>query len=99
MKESFQKNRDFLMLAGWTAFTVGAAGSIAWHGGQFLVKTLAWPVLFFLLMGPVFGIGTEAFHAFKRRVVIPLWAKWYPVIRPKLPALLQKLFGDVGPAQ
>lgn len=83
MKESFQKHRDFLMLAGWTAFAIAAAVSVSWNMAVWGMKAMAWPSLFHLLEGFLFGLGIDAFFSFKRRV----WPR------------IKKRFGHAGAAK
>ena len=76
MKEVWTKNRDTILVA---LLVAGLAG-VAFEGGAFLVAVLKWPIIVALIVGVVFGVGNDGYHAIKRLIRDKVW----PLIKGKL---------------
>jgi len=69
MKETYMKNRDTVLVVLLACFL----GGVLFEGGRFLLSVIKWPVILAVIVGVVFGIGNDGYHAVKRLVRDRVW--------------------------
>jgi hypothetical protein len=69
MKETFTKNRDTILVV----LLVCLLGGVLFEGGRFLLSIIKWPVILAVIVGVVFGISNDGYHAFKRLIRDRVW--------------------------
>jgi hypothetical protein len=69
MKETWTKNRDTILVVLLVCFLGGAL----FEGGAFLLSVIKWPVILAVIVGVVFGVGNDGYHALKRLIRDRVW--------------------------
>jgi flagellar motor component MotA len=81
MKELYLKNRDTILVVLLVCFL----GGVLFEGGRFLLSIIKWPVILAVIVGVVFGIGNDGYHALKRTIRDRAW----PWVKAQYNNLLQ----------
>ena len=59
MKEYWTKNRDTILVI----LLVCLLGGVLFEAGAFLVTIMKWPVILAVIVGVVFGVSNDGYHA------------------------------------
>lgn len=77
--EFIKKYQDQILVSLFFGVIMG----IAFTGGAFLVRTLTWTAISFIVGGLFFGLGNEMFHSIKRTILDKVWPFiWDKALKP-----------------